>query len=313
MNRYQQEENWERLKFDLGERILNYLENPNVIEIMVNDDSSIWVEEHGQKTIQRVGEMTPEKTMMIINTIAYSLDSIVDAKNPIIGGEFPVDGSRFQAMVPPVVLAPSFSIRKKATKIFSLDEYVGANIMTKTQRNIISKLCMDRKNILIVGSTGSGKTTFANAILKEISELDSNCRMAIIEDTRELQCDIQNKIVSRTSENVTMQDLLKSMMRFRPDRICLGEVRGAEVYSLLMAFNTGHSGGFTTIHANNARAGITRIEQILMAHNFTPVPAVIAEAINAVVSIQKTDTGRKVKEILEISCERGEYIFKEIN
>lgn len=313
MNRNQQEENWERLKFDLGPKILSYLEDPNVVEIMVNDDSSIWVEEHGKKKIERVGEITPEKTMMIINTIAYSLDTIVDVKNPILGGEFPVEGSRFQAMVPPVVLAPSFAIRKKASKVFSLDDYVGEDIISHKQRNIISQLCIERKNILIVGSTGSGKTTFANAILQEISEIDPNCRMAIIEDTRELQCDIKNKIVCRTSENVTMQDLLKSMMRFRPDRICLGEVRGAEVYSLLMAFNTGHSGGFTTIHANNARAGITRIEQILMAHNFTPIPSVIAEAINAVVSIQKTDKGRKIKEILELSCYQGEYIFKEIN
>ena len=109
-----------------------------------------------------------------------------------------------------------------------------------------------------------------------------------------------------------MQDLLKNMMRLRPDRICVGEVRGAEAYSLLMAWNTGHSGGIATVHANHARAGIQRIEQILMANNFTPVPAIIAEAVNIIVSIQKSLNGRKVKEILEIACEKGEYIFREI-
>jgi type IV secretion system protein TrbB len=311
MSKEKQRQNWDRLKNDLGPQILSYLEDDNVIEIMVNDDGALWMEEHGQK-MKKVGNINPSKIMMIINTVAYSLDTIVDQKNPILGGELPFEGSRFQALIPPVVIAPSFAIRKKAIKIYSLDDYLDSKTITKSQRETLAQLCIERKNILIVGSTGCGKTTFANAILKEISLLDQDCRVALIEDTRELQCDVQNKIVCRTSDFISMQDLLKAMMRFRPDRICVGEVRGAEAFALLMAWNTGHSGGIATVHANNARAGIQRIEQILMAHNFTPVPEIIAEAINVIVSIQKTDTGRKVKEIIGVSCHKKEYVFKEI-
>lgn len=304
-------DNWNRLKFDLGTQVLSYLENPNVVEIMVNDDNSLWVEEHGVP-MQCVGELTSEKTKMIINTVAHSLNTIVDSKNPILSGELPIDGSRFQGMVPPVVKAPVICIRKKATKVYTLDEYVESKTITYNQRKLISRLCDERRNFLIVGSTGSGKTTFANAILHEIAILDPHCRMAIIEDTQELQCNIQNRIITRTSDEVTMQDLLKSMMRFRPDRICVGEVRGIEVYSMLMAWNTGHSGGITTIHANNARAGIKRIEQILSLHKYDPIPSVIAESIHVIISIQKTPLGRRVNEILELSESNGEYIFKEI-
>lgn len=311
MNAKDQMENWERLKFDLGAQILSYLEDDDVIEIMVNPDSSIWIEKHNQD-MKEVGKLTPEKTMMIINTVAYSLNAIVDQKNPDISAEFPIDGSRFQATIPPIADAPSFSIRKKAIKIYSLADYVSLKTITEKQRDLISKICSEKKNILIVGATGTGKTTFANALLKEISVLDPNCRIGIIEDTRELQCDIKNKHSLKTSENRNIQDLLKIMLRLRPNRICIGEVRGAEANDLITAWNTGHSGGIATVHANNGRAGIRRIEQILKANRMNPVPEIIAEAINVIVSIQRSGFGRKVEEILEVSCENNEYIFKEI-
>lgn len=311
MNIQHKLENWERLKFDLGEVILSYLQNNDVIEIMVNPDSTLWVEKHGE-IIEQVGKISPEKTMMIINTVAYSMNSIVDINNPDISAEFPVDGSRFQGAIPPIVEAPSFSIRKKAIKIYTLDDYVKFETLSKSQRNIISEICKSKKNILIVGATASGKTTFANAILKEISEVDPDSRMGIIEDTRELQCDIKNKISLKTSDTRDMNHLLKIMMRLRPNRICVGEVRGVEAYALLMAWNTGHGGGVATVHANNAKSGIKRIEQILTAHNINPVPAILAEAINFIISIQKTENGRKIKEIIEVKCERNEYVFKDI-
>lgn len=305
-------ENWERLKFDLGEAILFYLQDDSVVEIMVNPDSKMWIEKH-DGVLENIGKISPDKTMMIINTVAYSLNTIVDTNKPDISAEFPIDGSRFQGAIPPIVEAPSFSIRKKAIQIFTLKDYVESNTLTTSQRNIISQICKSRKNILIVGATASGKTTFANAIIKEISEVDPDCRMGIIEDTKELQCDIKNKIDLKTCDKRDMNDLLKIMMRFRPNRICVGEVRGFEAYALLMAWNSGHGGGIATVHANNARAGIKKIEQILTAHNINPVPAIIAEAINYIISIQKTDKGRKINEIVEISHEGKEYVFKDIN
>ena len=305
------EDNWKILKHDLGSELLSYLLDPSIIEIMLNNDGNLWIEKHGQD-MQNVGFLRPEKAMMIINTMASSLNLVVNANDPIFGGEIPIDGSRFQAMIPPVVNAPTFSIRKKALKIFSLDDYILSNIISCEQAKILSKMVNERKNILIVGATSSGKTTFANAILKEISVTDPNCRIAIIEDTQELQCDIKNKIVARTSKNKSIHDLIISLMRYRPDRICVGEIRGGEAFSLLMAWNTGHCGGIATVHANNAKAGIKRIESILMSHNYKPVPEIIVEAINIVVNIQKTSEGRKVNEILELNCENGEYIFNTI-
>lgn len=136
--------------------------------------------------------------------------------------------------------------------------------------------------------------------------------MGIIEDTRELQCDVKNLFTLRTSEYRSMQEILSSVLRLRPDRICVGEVRGAEAFTLLTAWNTGHGGGFATVHANNAKAGIQRIEQILMAYNFKPVPQIIAEAINVIVSIQRTQEGRKVEEIVKVSYMNNDYVFEEI-
>ena len=304
-------ENWNRLKFDLGEKILSLLDDDNVTEIMVNPDGSLWIEEHG-KEIEEIGSISPEKTKMIINTIASSLGKVVDLKNPTIGGELPYDGSRFQGVIPPNAIAPMFSIRKKAIKILTLEDYLNSGIITKNQKTILSDICRNRKNILISGATGSGKTTFANALLKEVSIIDPKCRMAIIEDTRELQCDLKNKFALRTSEYRSMQDLLLDVLRLNVKRICIGEVRGAEAFTLLTAWNTGHGGGFATVHANNAKAGIQRIEQILMAYNFKPVPQIIAEAINVIVSIQKSIEGRKVEEIVKVSYMNNDYVFEEI-
>jgi type IV secretion system protein VirB11 len=304
-------ENWNRLKFDLGNNILKYLENDDVIEIMLNPDGSLWVEKHGMK-MEYIEKINSEKAMMIINSVAFSANAIVDKNNPDISTEFPIDGSRFQGSIPPISEAPAFTIRKKAIKVYSLNDYMDKNVINFNQYKFIQEAIINRSNILVVGAAGSGKTTFCNAIINEISLLDTNCRVGIIEDTKELQCTIKNKICLKTSSNRTMQDLLKNMMRLRPDRICVGEIRGVEAYTLLMAWNTGHNGGVATIHANSAISGIKRIEQILNSHNLVAIPDVIAEAVNIIISIQKTDVGRVVKDIIKLESFNNQYKYNSV-
>jgi type IV secretion system protein VirB11 len=172
-----------------------------------------------------------------------------------------------------------------------------------------------RQNILIVGSTGSGKTTLANALLHEISlAAGTNQRVVIIEDTVELQCTAPNTVSLRTSDYVDMTQCLKVTMRMRPDRIVVGEVRDHAALALLKAWNTGHPGGLCTVHANSARAGLLRLEQLIAeAKNIQPQPALIAEAVDVIVFITRTAKSRRVSEVLRSrGVDGGTYLLDEI-
>jgi P-type conjugative transfer ATPase TrbB len=183
--------------------------------------------------------------------------------------------------------------------------------MTERQRAAIERAARERQNILVIGGTTTGKTTLTNAILRFIAEASPNHRIVIIEDTAELQCTIDNHVILRTSHNVDQLRLLKVTMRLRPDRICLGEARGAEALALLKAWNTGHPGGVCTVHANNARAGLIRMEQLIAEATPAPMGALIGEAVNVIVSIAKTTEGRRVKEVLSVrGFEDGQYLFE---
>ena len=211
---------------------------------------------------------------------------------------------RFAGQLPPIVHAPTFAIRKKASSIFSLERYVDEKIMTAAQKKIIVKAVRDHRNILVIGGTGSGKTTLTNAIIHQMVEENEDERIVIIEDTGEIQCSAKNFIQYHTTLEVTMTHLLKTTLRMRPDRILVGEVRGPEALDLLMAWNTGHEGGVATLHANNAKAGLDRLSMLISMHPESPSPIepLIGEAVHLVIHITKTpESGRKVQEILEVS------------
>lgn len=288
-----------KIKRELGDEILSLLSDDSVIEIMLNSDSKLWVERLGEP-MAFVDNFSPIRAQSIIGSVAAFLDTKANADKPILECELPVDGSRFEALLPPLVAHPTFTIRKKAIKIFTLQDYFDSQIITEHQLQTLQSAIHERKNILVVGGTGSGKTTFCNAIIDSISKLTPDDRIIIIEDTAELQCSSKNKAILRSNENITMLSLLKATMRLRPDRIIVGEVRGGEALSLLKAWNTGHPGGIATVHANSALAGLTRIEQLIAEVSNNPQPAVIAEAINLIVFIQKTPKGRIVKEIMSV-------------
>ena len=252
----------EALRRALGFDILQSLEDPAIIEIMANPDSSLWVDELGVG-MRRIGEIDPVRAMSIVSTVAAMLDTVVTPASPILECELPLDGSRFEALIPPVVACPAFALRKRAALIFTLSDYVDRSIMTAAQRAIIEDAIANRENILISGGTGTGKTTLANAVLDAVARISPDHRIVVIEDTRELQVGAQNVVFLRTSDNIDMTRLLRATLRLRPDRIVVGEVRDGSALALLKAWNTGHPVGVGTVHANDARAALVRIGQLI--------------------------------------------------
>lgn len=289
----------DKLRRELGDVILAQLDDPAVTEIMLNPDGVLWSDRRGAGMCP-IGTMTRSRAMNLIGTVAGMLGVEARAETPFVQGELPLDGSRFQAEIPPVVTRPAFNIRKKAIQIHTLADYVRDGIMSQSQLQAIEGHIRLRHNILVVGGTGTGKTTLCNALMCAIVESDPNARFIIIEDTRELQCPADNKVEMRTSEFVDMNQILANALRMRPDRIVVGEVRNHVANTLLKAWNTGHSGGVATVHANSAPAGLVRIEQLVQEANVPPQPSFIAEAINCIVSIQMTTQGRRIEQIVTV-------------
>lgn len=271
-----------------------------------------------------------------IKTLATLYRTQVHELNPILEVEVPYLGHRFSGMMPPCQTATGFSIRTKPKKIYSLDDYVDQGTLTVSQKKSLLNYIQQRKNILVVGGTGSGKTTFCNALLKAVSEEDYLSRVIIIEDVRELQCEVKDKVymtvpppsleITDDKYLITTARLLKSAMRRSPERICVGEVRdGDTALNLLSAWNSGHPGGICTIHADDALGGLDKLEQYILMSNKTPNKQMIARTVNVIVSIQagniydtvekKWKKVRKVEEIKSVEQyveATGKYYLQEL-
>lgn len=294
-----------------GEKIQTLLDDPDVIELMLNPDGRLWQDRLSDGRSDTGLTVTPNEAEMIIRIVASKRNELCNSDNPILSAELPGAGYRFQGLLPPVVKSPVFTIRKKASKVFSLDELVDQGVLVQADSEALKRAIGEKKNILIAGGTGSGKTTFANALLKEISL--SGDRVVIIEDTEELQCDVQDHVASRTSEGIAdMRALLKATMRLRPDRIIVGEVRGGEALDLLKAWNTGHPGGVATVHANSAEQSLGRIEQLALEGTRSVSRQMIAEAVNVIVFIERAGRGRRVSELVKVGFDEG-YTFTSLN
>ena len=288
-----------KLQEALGDQLCVALDDANVVEIMLNPDGKLFIERVGYG-VTPAGEMSPAAAEMVIGTVAHALQSEVDAQQPIISGELPIGGHRFEGLLPPVVVKPAFTIRRRASHLISLDEYVQASIMTADQAATIRNAVSARLNIIISGGTGSGKTTLANAVIDEIVRSAPEDRVVILEDTAEIQCTAKNAVVLRTSDTIDMARLLRSTMRLRPDRIVVGEVRDGAALTLLKAWNTGHPGGVATIHANTATSALRRLAQLTAEASQQPMQEVIGEAVDLVVSIERTSRGRRVREVIHV-------------
>ena len=300
----------EMLRSAMGPVIGAALDDKNVIEIMVNPDGKLWLDRHGEGRVYTGEIITPSDAERIVKLVASHIRQEVTTTRPIVSAELPGGGERFEGLLPPVVSAPCFSIRKGAAKIFTLGDYVEAETMTKAQADALSYAVNAKLNILIVGGTSSGKTTLANALLAEIA--NCNDRVLILEDTRELQCGAEDTVALRThGQDVKLADLVRSTLRLRPDRIVVGEVRGPEALDMLKAWNTGHPGGIATVHANSAEAGIYRIEQLILEGASSVPRTLIAEAINVIVFISGRGPARRVETIARVLGVHGdEYDFE---
>lgn len=300
----------EKLRRDMGAEFLKALQDPRTVEVMLNADGQLWVERLGEE-MKVVGLLRSFKAEAIIRTVAGYHGKVITAESPIIEATFPLDGSRFAGQLPPIVERPTFALRKKAASIFTLEQYVENGVMTQAQKEVLIDAVNKHKNILIIGGTGSGKTTLVNAVIHQMVVSNPAERVFIIEDTGEIQCSAKNHVQFYTTPEISMTALLKATLRMRPDRILVGEVRGPEALDLLMSWNTGHEGGAATLHANNARAGLDRLSMLISMHRDAParVEPLIAEVVHIVVHIARTEGGRKVEEILKVEgYENGEYV-----
>ncbi|MDE2166242.1 MAG: P-type conjugative transfer ATPase TrbB [Alphaproteobacteria bacterium] len=293
------------LRTAMGPDIATALADPAVIEVMVNPDGALRLDRLGEgrtDTGVRLGQAEVER---IIRLVASHVRVEVHAGNPVVSAELPprdegVAGERFEGILPPVALAPCFTIRKPAARIYTLDDYVNDRILSPVQATALRHALWDHSNLLIAGGTSTGKTTLANALLAEMAGFDE--RVIILEDTRELQCAAPDCVALRTKRGVaTLADLVRSTLRFRPDRIIVGEVRGPEALDMLKAWNTGHPGGIATVHANSGRAALYRLEQLIQEAVVTVPRRLIAEAIDLVVFIRGRGTSRRVETISEVT------------
>ncbi len=296
------------LRTALGASIAAWLDDPEIVEIMLNPDGRLWVDRLGTGLAETALSIAPADGERIIRVVAHHVGSEVHAWAPRVSAELPETGERFEGLLPPVVTGPTFAIRKPAVAVFTLDDYVAAGIISPGQCAALRSAVAGRDNILVAGGTGTGKTTLTNALLAEIA--GSKDRVVLIEDTRELQCTAPNLVAMRTKEGAaSLTELVRSSLRLRPDRIPIGEVRGAEALDLLKAWGTGHPGGFGTIHAGSALGALRRLEQLIQEAVITVPRPLIAETIGLIAVLVREGGGRRLAELARVQGldASGEY------
>ena len=297
------------LRTALGPEIAAWLEEPAVIEVMLNPDGRLWVDRLGAGIANTGSGMSAADGERIIRLVAHHVGAEVHARSPRVSAELPDTGERFEGLLPPVVAAPSFAIRKPAVAVFTLADYVAAGIMFQWQAEALVAAVAAKKNILVAGGTSTGKTTLTNALLAEVAKTDD--RVVLIEDTRELQCAAPNLVSLRTKDGVaTLSDLVRSALRLRPDRIPIGEVRGAEALDLLKAWGTGHPGGVGTIHAGTALGTLRRMEQLIQESVVTVPRALIGETIDVIAVLVRDGTGRRLSELAQVTGLDGQGDYR---
>ena len=283
----------------MGIDVAAWLEDPAVVEVMLNPDGHLWIDRLSEGLADTGVELSAADGERIVRLVAHHVGAEVHAGSPRVSAELPGTGERFEGLLPPVAAAPVFAIRKPAVAVFTLEDYVRAGIMPDDAAAALCDAITSRANILVAGGTSTGKTTLTNALLAEVAK--SSDRVVLIEDTRELQCLTPNLVALRTKDGVaSLSDLVRSSLRLRPDRIPIGEVRGAEALDLLKAWGTGHPGGIGTVHAGSALGALRRLEQLIQEAVVTVPRVMIAETIDLIAVLSGRGSARRLSELARV-------------
>jgi type IV secretion system protein VirB11 len=296
------------LRTAFGPRICAWLDDPAVIEVMLNPDGRLWLDRLGEGLAATTDSLSAGDAERIVRLVAHHVGAEVHGLAPRVSAELPDGGARFEGLLPPVVLAPSFAIRKPASAVFTLGDYVAAGFCQAAQAEALRAAVASRANILVAGGTSSGKTTLVNALLAEVARLPD--RVVLIEDTRELQCAAPNLVALRTGDGIaTLSELVRSALRLRPDRIPIGEVRGGEALDLVKAWGTGHPGGIGTIHAGSALGALRRLEQLIQERVVTVPRALIAETVDVIAVLVRDGPARRLADLVAVTglADNGDY------
>jgi len=294
----------EMLSRYLGPTVIQAMADDDVTEVYVNpQDGAIRLDTRSRGKIASGTMIDAHRVEMFLNAVAARLGVTLTSDSPRLEAELPAATfarSRLQGFVPPVTSGPAFNIRKPPSVVYSLDDYVAGGTITAMQCAALRSGVAERYNILIAGGTNTGKTTLANAILREITDRFPSERLLVLEDTVELQCAARDHLALRTNRHVTLADLVKSALRTSPNRIIVGEVRGVEALDLLDAWATGHPGGVATVHAASAEGALLRLDRLAQRANVPPQTVLVAEAIHLVVVIEGGNQGRRVTDVVRV-------------
>ena len=301
----------EMLDSAMGEAIKGWLQDPAIAEVMLNPDGRLWIDRLAGGLSDTGKRLSAEDGGRIVRVIAHHVGAEVTPSSPRLSAELPGSGERFEGLIPPIVEAPAFAIRKPAIAVFTLGQYADAGIMTAKQAETLCDAVSAHRNILVAGGTSTGKTTLVNALLAQVAWTAD--RVILIEDTRELQCQAPNLVALRTKAGVaSLSDLVRSALRLRPDRIPVGEVRGPEALELIKAWGTGHPGGVGTIHADSAIGALFRLEQLIQEVVVTVPRPLIAKTVNVIAVLAGRGTKRRLVELAEVDGldPNGNYVLR---
>jgi P-type conjugative transfer ATPase TrbB len=287
----------------LGPAAFQAVADPDVTEIYVNPSGAVFFDTRSRGRVKTAEVLRADQVYRFLNLVASSHGAVLTTARPQLQAELPralFGGARLQGFVPPLAAGPCFNLRKTPAVVYSLDDYVAAGILTAAQREALAAGVAERRNILIAGGTGSGKTTLANAVLHQIAAVHPHDRIVILEDTVELQCAARDCVALRTTDTLSLKDLVKGALRSSPDRIVVGEVRDEAALDLCDAWETGHPGGCGTLHAETALGALQRLDRLAQRNNVPPQPDLVASAIDLVVVIAGGSRGRRVTQVAEV-------------
>lgn len=292
------------LRTAMGPLIAAALEDPDVVEVMLNPDGALWIDRLSSGRAATGESLSAADGERIIRLVAAHVGTEVHRGRPLLTAELPETGERFEGILPPAAPGPAFALRKRVVGVIGLADYVSDGILSAEQAEFLRHAVRERQNVLIAGGTSTGKTTLVNALLAEIAA--TNDRVLVLEDTVELQCEARDHVPLRTRAGVvSMTELVRATMRLRPDRVIVGEVRGGEALDLIKVWGTGHPGGIATLHASSAHGALLRLEQLILEVAMTPPRALIAEAVNVIVFIAGRGRARQVQTVARVTGFNG--------